>query len=175
METKSLVESKNIGKIALIIILIAIAFAIFQAGVFVGFRKASFLFNYGDNYYRNFGGIGRKDGNIRGGRMMNWNSNGGYGYNNVGMMGYFQDELSSGHGVVGKIIRTDKDRIIVLGNDNMEKVINVSSTTKVFERRDEIKLSELKVDQNIVIIGNPDSVGQINAKLIRIMPFTFNK
>jgi hypothetical protein len=80
-----------------------------------------------------------------------------------------------GYGITGKIIKIDSDKIFVLGTDNIEKIITVSSTTKVFERRDEIKLSDLKIDQNIVTIGNPDSMGQINAKLIRIMPFINNK
>jgi hypothetical protein len=156
MELKSFIESRGVGKIVFVISILAIAFAIFQAGIFVGFHKASFLFNYNDNYYRNFGGQNNRPGfgGSFGGRMM-------------------MDK--GGYGITGKIIKIDSDKIFVLGTDNIEKIITVSSTTKVFERRDEIKLSDLKIDQNIVTIGNPDSMGQINAKLIRIMPFINNK
>ncbi len=175
MELKSFIESRGMGKVVLIIILLAIAFAIFQAGIFVGFHKASFLFNYGDNYYRNFGGPNFRNGNgnSMGGRMMNKGNN----TNNQrsGMTGYLQDELSGGHGVIGKIIKIESDKIFVLGNDNIEKIINISSTTKIFERRDQIKFSNLKVDQNIVTIGNPDASGQINATLIRVMPLFLSK
>ncbi len=145
------------GKVVLVIIILAIAFAIFQAGIFVGFHKASFLFNYGDNYYRNFGGPNFRNGNGNG-------------------MGGRIIIDKGGHGVIGKIIKIELDKVFVLGNDNIEKIINISSTTKIFERRDQIKFSDLKVDQNIVTIGNPDASGQINATLIRVMPlFLLNK
>ena len=174
MELKKLMESKTTGKIVLIIIILAIAFAVFQAGIFVGFRKASFLFNYGDNYYRNFGRQNFYGGNGKGGRMMmNWNNSSNYP--GGGMMGYFQDELSSGYGVIGKIIKVDNNRIVVLGNDSIEKIINVSSTTKIFERRNQIKISDLKMDQNIVTIGSPDANGQTNANFIRVMPLIISK
>ena len=64
---------------------------------------------------------------------------------------------------------------LILGSDNIEKIINISSTTKIFERRNQINLTDLKVDQNIVTIGNPDSSGQINANFIRVMPLINNK
>lgn len=147
MELKSFIESKGVGKVAIVIIILAIVFAIFQAGIFVGFHKASFLFNYGDNYYRNFGGQNYR--NMGPGKMM---IDGG------------------GHGVTGKIIKTEGNKIFVLGDDNIEKIINISSTTKIFERRDQIKISDLKADQSIVTIGNPDANGQINANLIRVIP-----
>lgn len=157
MELKSFIESRSMGKVVLVIIILAIAFAIFQAGIFVGFHKASFLFNYGDNYYRNFGGPNFRNGNGNG-------------------MGGRIIIDKGGHGVIGKIIKIELDKVFVLGNDNIEKIINISSTTKIFERRDQIKFSDLKVDQNIVTIGNPDASGQINATLIRVMPlFLLNK
>lgn len=151
MDIKSFTESKTTGKIVLAIFILAVAFAIFQAGIFVGFRKSSFMFNYGDNYYRNFGGQNYRNG---GGRMM-------------------MDR--GGHGVTGKIIRIESDKILVLGDDNIEKIINISSTTKIYERRDQIKIENLKADQYIVTIGSPDSTGQINADFIRVMPLILNK
>ncbi len=152
MELKSLIESKTAGKVVLTVFILAIAFAIFQAGIFVGFRKSSFMSNYGDNYYRNFGGQNFKGD--RGGRMMM----------DIG-----------GHGVTGRIIKVESDRILVLGDDNIEKIINISSTTKIYERRNQMKVTDLKPDQSIVTIGNPDANGQINANFIRVMPLILNK
>lgn len=152
MEPKSLIKSSTTGKIALVLFILAIAFAIFQAGIFVGFRKSAFMFNYGDNYYKNFGGQGYRGD--RGGRMMMDNG---------------------GHGVTGRIIKVELDKIFVLGDDNIEKIINISSTTKIYERRNKVEITDLKQDQNIVIIGNPDTSGQINAKFIRVMPLILNK
>lgn len=156
MELKSLIESKTAGKILFVIFILAIAFGIFQAGIFVGFHKASFMFNYGDNYYRNFGGQ---------------NFRNGYG----GMMGGGMMFNGGGHGVTGKILNVEANKILIIGSDNIEKIINISSTTKIFERRNQIDLTDLKVDQNIVTIGNPDSSGQINANFIRVMPIILNK
>jgi hypothetical protein len=44
----------------------------------------------------------------------------------------------------------------------------VSDKTIIKSGRDDIKISDLKTDDRIVIIGKPDSSGVINAELVRI-------
>ncbi|MFZ2205019.1 MAG: hypothetical protein WAV23_00295 [Minisyncoccia bacterium] len=145
---KKVFESKMVLKILLILGILVVAAFIFQAGFFVGFRKASFGRDWGENYGRNFG-------------MMN--GRGGFG----GMMGNFPNA----HGAIGKIIKIELPILIVQDKDNIEKIVIVTNDTKIINIRNEDNIQDLKIDENIVVIGTPNSQGQIEAKLIRIMPF----
>ena len=49
------VESKNFKSIIYTLGVLFILFFVFQAGVVVGFKKASFHRDWGDNYEKNFG------------------------------------------------------------------------------------------------------------------------
>lgn len=157
-DIKNFAQSKTLGKIVGIIVIIAVGFGIFQAGVFVGFYKASFLFNFGDNYYKTFG-----EPNMHSNRgMMN--------ITNDFKPNFFRDELSGGHGVNGKIIKIDLPNIVILGQDNIEKIIEISTTTKIHQKREILSKEKLTLDQNVIIIGTPDSNGKVIANFIRIMP-----
>lgn len=148
LDIKKLVSSTSFKVVFAIVVFLALASFIFQAGVFVGFHKASFLFKSGDNFYRTFG--------ERGGMMMNG--------------GMFRDEFSGGHGAVGKIVKVELPTLVVLGSDNIEKVIVTDSKTEVREGRKDSSVNKLTSDQYITVLGTPNDQGQITAKLIRIMP-----
>ncbi len=145
---RKVLESKKVFGVLLIVGILVVVSLIFQAGVYVGFHKASFGRDWGENYGRNFG-------------MMN-----GRGYFG-GMMGNFPNA----HGAIGKIIKIELPNIIVQDRDNTEKVVITSNDTKIIDVRDSISINDLKVDENVVVVGSPNSQGQIEAKLIRIMPF----
>lgn len=145
---KKVFESKKVSGFLLILGILVIVSFIFQAGVFVGFHKASFGCDWGENYGRNFG--------MMGGR-------GGFG----GMMGNFPNS----HGATGKIIKIELPVIIVQDRDNTEKSVLINDDTKIINVRNDYNVSDLKLDENVVVIGSPNSQGQIEAKLIRIMPF----
>ncbi len=123
---------------------------VFQAGMFVGFRKAEFSFRGGDNYYRAFEG----------------------GNRNKGMMGGFFDRkpFSNAHGAMGEIISIQGNSIIIEGVDGIEKEILVMNDTVVKKLRDTIVLSEVSVGEIIVVVGAPNDNGQVVARLIRILP-----
>lgn len=126
-----------------------LAVIIFQAGVFVGFHKASFGRDFGDNYMRNFG------------------PSRGHG---MPMMKDNIDNFPNSHGAVGKIIKIELPSIIVSDKDGTEKIVNINDDTKIRSMRDDVKSSDLKVDSFVVVIGTPNSNGQIEAKFIRVMP-----
>jgi hypothetical protein len=123
-----------------------VALAIFNFGMFVGYKKASFSFGWGENYDRNFVGPRRN------------------------MMGLEDRYFTNDHGVAGQIIKIDGSDVVIRGKDNTEKMIVVSSDAGIMRFREAIKIGDLKVDDYIVVIGNPNSSGQIEAKLIRVMP-----
>mgnify|MGYP003451403943 CR=1 FL=1 len=144
-------ESKSLKAVVITIVTLAVFAFIFQAGVFVGFHKASFLFKSGDNFYRNFG--------EKGGMM-----------NMMGRGGMFNDEYTGGHGASGKIVKIELPNIVVLGQDNIEKVVVTDSKTDIREGRSNSSLDKLKVDEFITVIGSPNDQGQVLAKFIRVMP-----
>lgn len=145
MDIKNLFQSKTFRRILCAIGIIIIALLIFQAGIFVGYRKAGFSYRWAENYHRNFGGP-------RG--------------------GFFNDfsgrDFINTHGDSGSIIKIDGNTIIIKGQNNVEKTIVVSDQTIIRRQQQTIKVSDLKIDDRLVIIGLPNEQGQIEAKLIRV-------
>jgi hypothetical protein len=120
---------------------------VFKVGMMVGIKKADFSCRWSDNYHENFGGP-------RG-----------------GFWGGFDDkDFIESNGTVGQIIKIEGETLVVRGRRDMEKIIVTDNETAIKRLRDTIKVSDLKVDENIVTIGEPNDAGQIEAKLIRVMP-----
>ena len=122
---------------------------VFSAGVSVGTRRASYGLAWQKNYDRNFGmGIGRESG-----KML-----------------FLNERLPGAHGAVGPIIRKELPEIIVSDKDAIEKTVLVGENTAIHRMRESIKADDLSVDDFVVVIGSPNETGQIEAKLIRVMP-----
>ncbi len=73
------------------------------------------------------------------------------------------------HGTIGKIIKIDASSIVVLGKDNVEKIILTDDDTMIKHFHDDIKFSDISIGDSVVVIGSPDDQGQIVAKLIRVV------
>ncbi len=145
-DIKKVFESKVSTKILIIIGLAIVAMLIFSAGIFVGFHKAGFGRDWGENYERNFG--------MRSGGMM-----------------FGRDNFPNSHGAVGKILKIESPTIIVQDTkDNTEKIILIKDDTRIQKMMTNITANDLVVNDYIVVIGSPNSQGQIEAKLIRVMP-----
>lgn len=130
------------------VVIFAVLLLVFQVGVFVGFKKAEFSYHWSENYQRNFAGPQR------------------------GFAEPFQGkDLINAHGSAGQIIKIDGSTIIIKGNDNVERAVLIKEDTVIRSLRDSIKISDLKLNDLVVIIGDPATTsGQITAKLIRVMP-----
>jgi hypothetical protein len=120
---------------------------IFNIGMNIGFRKAEFSYEWGDNYYKNFAG-----------------PSGGF-INDFG-----HDDFIQAHGVFGQIIKIDGLNLIINSNEKTEKIILINNDTIIRRFRDSLKSADLKVNDFLVVIGQPNEAGQIEAKLIRLMP-----
>lgn len=153
MSFKDFVESKTFQKILWGIGAFIVALIIFQAGVFVGFSKASFSYRLGDNFHSAFGEGPR-------GAMM---------FPPGSPEGFSPGGFSEAHGVAGKIIKISLPTVFVEGNDAVEKTILINDDTLIKEFRQTISPADLKVDDNVVVIGTPNTQGQIEAKLIRVV------
>jgi len=153
-KVKDFVKSKTFKKIIYVLGIIVITLMVFYTGMMAGFRKSSFNHNWGENYQRNFGFPNKMGGP----EMMR------------GEFGQFRNLLNA-HGAIGKIIKVELPSIIVLDEkDNTEKVVVIDDNTEIRKVRDSISKDDLKLDDHIIVIGSPNSSGQIEAKLIRYLP-----
>ncbi len=119
-------------------------------GIWIGGERARFSYRWADNYHKNFGGP--KEGFF------------------MEMRRFPQDNFMSGHGEFGTIIKINGSEIMIKGRDNMEKFVLAKNDTVVKSAKADIKLRDLKVNDFIVVIGSPNDVGQIEAKIIRVLP-----
>jgi len=120
---------------------------IFKIGTFVGYKKASFSYQWGENYHRNFGGPKE---------------------------GFFRDfdgrDYIEAYGVFGQIIKIDGSTLVIKGQKDTEKIVLMKDDTAIKRFQETVKSVDLKINDFIVVVGEPNEQGQIEAKLIRIMP-----
>ena len=126
--------------------IVVVALVIFQAGIFVGYRRAAFSYGWGERYYDTFVG--------RGGPMG---------------MPAFDRELNS-NGTVGKIVTMSLPTIFISGTDNAERQVVLTDDTQIRRFRDALIPKDLSVGELVVVIGEPNQKGQIEATLIRVLP-----
>lgn len=151
---KSALKSKmksNGFKIAGIIVGAFLVFLIgFAAGMRVGFHKIRFSNDFGKNYERNF-----------------------MGPKSQGPMGMFRDfegkEMRNPHGLAGEIISISGDSLVIKDKDNRENTVAVAENTAIKNGNDDIKITDLKSGDKIVVLGKPGDDGIIKADLIRIL------
>lgn len=149
---KNVFKSKTFRVVICTLGILAIASLIFHAGQIAGFRKASFGRDWGNNYAMNFGSP------HMGPKMM------GEKFGDLG-------SLPNSGGAIGKIIKIELPTIVVLDKkDNTEKIVLINEKTQIRKVREDINKENLTIDDDVVIMGAPNSSGQIEARLIRILP-----
>ena len=134
-----------IGVLALVIIIL-----IFSAGIWIGDQKGKFTCHWAENYQRNFAGP-------KGGFIGDWKN-------------FPAGDIIEGHGSFGKIIKIEKDSLVIDGSGLAEKIVLIKDNTIIKNFNGNIKLSDLKVDDFITVVGTPNDSGQIEAELIRVIP-----
>jgi hypothetical protein len=151
MEEQKVKKERDILKWVLVGLVVFIVLAlVFKVGMFVGEKKAQFSFRWAENYHRMF--AGPKAGFLGNLRMPPFS------------------EFIEGHGTVGEIIKIEGNNLVVKGRGDVEKLILVNEKTIIKSGFKNIKVSDLKIGDIIVIIGSPNDKGQIEAKLIRVFP-----
>ncbi len=147
MNIKEFSQSKAFKKTLYGIGVVIVALLIFQGGVLVGYHKAGFSYRLGDNYHRTFVG---EQGEFP--------------------LGMYRGDFTDAHGSVGKIIKIDLPTFVLEGQDGVEKIISVTDDTVIRQFRETIKPTDLKINDFVVVIGSPNTQGQIESRLIRLMP-----
>jgi hypothetical protein len=149
MKIEDFFQSKIFKWITLGVACFLILAFVFGVGVFVGAKRADFSFRWAEEYHRNFAG-----------------PEGGFFGNIMDTKNGFIDA----NGCIGQIININGQKLTIKGKDNVEKIVLVSDKTTIIFQRKDLKLSELKADDNIIIMGRPNDQGQIEADFIRVMP-----
>jgi hypothetical protein len=142
-QPKSFFQTGVFTRILWIIGVIIVAGLIFQAGIFVGYWKASFSYRLGDEYHNIFG-------------------------ERSGVPGQFAPGFSGAYGAAGDILKIDLPNIVIEGQNSVEETVVVSTSTIFRSMRDSIAATDLKPDEFVVVIGEPNQNGQIEAKLVRV-------
>jgi len=148
-------NSKNINHDALKWIIVGLAgfmavVLIFGAGMFIGGMKAKFSYGWAESYHKNFGGP-------REGFVENWQN-------------FPAEDFIGAHGLFGQIIKIDGSTFVIKGGDGVEKILLIKDSTVIRRLRNTIKITDLKVTDYIFAIGDPNDAGQIEAKLVRLLP-----
>lgn len=123
--------------------IVFIVLIIFQAGRFTGYRQAAMTYGMGAKYYRVF------------------DERGGPGP---------RDFFTEAHGAVGEIISVNLPTFVVKGPDNVEKVVLINDATEIRKFRSAASSTDLTTNEFVVVIGEPNTEAQVEARLIRIMP-----
>lgn len=146
-EIHKIMFSLRMLRIVLITVsVILISLFMFEAGMVVEFRKASFGKSWDEHYLDNFGP------------------------RRHGPLGAMPDEFPAAHGTIGTVVRVALPTLVVAGPDNAEKVIVISDDTQIRRMRDTLAPSDLVPSESVVVIGDPNADGQIRARFIRILP-----
>lgn len=146
MKIEDISKSKIVRQVIIGICIMIVALCILFLGINIGEHRARYAGQFGNNFERNFMG---PDG-MRG--------------------GMFGDGLPGGHGAAGEIVSINLPQLIISGPDSIEKVVALKDSTIVREFQNNIKSSDLKVGDFVVVLGNPNEQGEIEAKLVRVMP-----
>jgi hypothetical protein len=126
-----------------------VVMGIFKAGVMVGYHEATFSSRWGQNYEQNFGGMGM-------------------------MPGLPNEHLPNPDGTFGKIISisttASTTTLVVNSPQNPEEKIVVSADTLVRDHMNTINVTTLSAGSYVVVLGSPNNQGEIEAKLVRVVP-----
>jgi hypothetical protein len=144
-------QSKDVLKWVIIAIgSFVIVVFIFGFGMFVGGIKARFSYRWAESYHENFAGP-------KGGFFGNWQR-----------MPPLPGDFVQSHGTFGEIIKINNSDFVIKGQAEMEKIVLIKDDTVIEKGRTKITKNDLKVGDQVVVIGSPNNQGQIEAKLIRL-------
>jgi hypothetical protein len=143
-----ILKSPSVSKLIKILGLLLAVLLVFWAGTVVGSREAGFSRDWQNNYLDQFGGPGSP---------LVPNSD-------------RDDSFASAHGAFGEIVGVRLPVIIVKGPAESEKTVTVSGSTAIRRFRSMATTTDLVPGETVVVIGEPDSMGDIQASLIRIVP-----
>lgn len=143
---KSFWSSPTQRKVAFAVIAIVAGLLILRLGMFIGHVQAALSLRAGDTYFRAIDGRDARN-----------------------TLFFVSNDMPSAHGAVGRVLSVSLPTFVVASPDNVEKTVVVSSGTAVRRFRDAVPATDIRPNEFIVVLGNPDGAGRIQADLVRIM------
>lgn len=140
-------QSKKITQLLWVVVVCVMCMVIFTLGTLVGFRKARFSYQWGENYHRTF--AGPRNGFLR---------------------DFSGKDFIGSNGIFGQIMKIDDSKLILKGRDDVENIVSVKENTTMKRFGDIIHIHDMAPNDYVVVIGDPNDLGQIEAKFIRVMP-----
>jgi len=122
----------------------------FNLGLKVAFHKARYTYSWMRNYPANFGTLP-----VPGARIMDHEPG--------------DHEFINSSGVLGQIVSNSNNTLTIKGVDNNEKTVSIQSDTAIRKGFTDIKGADLKAGDQVVVFGEADDQGKIEAKLIRVL------
>jgi hypothetical protein len=119
---------------------------VFGMGIVVGYRRAIFASEFGENYYRNLFGNP-------------------FGQPMIGMVAHGPMTM---HGVVGSVINVGSSTLDVRDSEGDEESIVIVSGTPIREMGNDISAGDVENGDFVTVIGDPNGDGQIMARFIRV-------
>lgn len=146
-EIKNIIKSHAFKIIVYVVIGLLVLLLVFQAGMYVGFQKASFYNRIGANYFHEIS-------------------------DNRGTMGIQNGDFESAHGAVGKIVELKLPLIVIEDRSGVEKTIQIGSSTQIKDADGDENAGNLKTNDFVVVFGSPASSTNpvLLARLIRVLP-----
>jgi hypothetical protein len=140
-------ESKTVRAVLWILGGLIVLFVVFGLGIAVGYQRAGFAAGFEKNYFRNF-----------------------YGAVPQGPMGTMPQPVQVAiHGVVGTVIDVGSSTISLKDQQDNEQSVAIPSGTVIRSGDSNVTIADVAVGDQIAVIGEPSSVGQIEAHFIRIL------
>lgn len=115
---------------------------VFGLGITIGYDRASFASRFDQNYYHNF-------------------------TPGAGLVPSGPAPIGD-HGITGSVIDVSTSTISVQDQNNNEHSITIASGTVIRETNNTIQISDIKIGDQIVVIGEPNPQGQVLARFIRV-------
>lgn len=137
-------HSKAFKIIVVILTELILLIGAFSLGINVGFKKAFFTYSWNQNYPNNFGGRA----------ILAPPSNA---------------QFFNAHSLDGIILSLDQSNLVIKDEDSNEKTIIITPQTVIRQNFQTLLAKDLKTGEEIVIIGEANAQGQIDAKLIRVL------
>lgn len=141
-------HSKTFKWLAIILAELILLLASFALGLRVGFHKAHFTELWASNYPGNFGPSSGK-------RFFAAPPPGG--------------KFLNSYAIDGNILTKTGDNLLLKDETGNEKTVLISSSTLIRQNFQTLQSGDLKAGQEVLIIGEPNQQGQIQAKLIRVL------
>lgn len=146
---RRLFRSKPFIITAAVLVELILLIGAFNLGMKVAFHKARFTYSWMSNYPANFGLPGGP------GRFMDHAPG--------------DHEFLNASGIFGQIVSATGTAVTIKGADNNEKSVSISQETAIRRGLSDIKPTDLKQGEQVVVFGEADDNGQIEAKLIRVL------